>query len=228
MVSAHKWPQGKGYMAISLALIAGYVDAYGFIQFGTFVSFMSGNTTEAGSNVGSGLAAAAFPSVIAIVSFVAGVFTATLIVGRRAVRARIILYALITLLLSITIALHYTDHLPAAMFILTLSFTMGIMNTALSRVGSQPVSVTFVTGTLSQIGGHLARACRGDRPGDSEGAHDTHFARAKLLAMVWLGFFVGALLAGALTPRLGVWMLSIPAAAIFLLMLAETLHVYEE
>ena len=78
MVSAHKWPQGKGYMAISLALIAGYIDAYGFIQFGTFVSFMSGNTTEAGSNVGTGLASAAFPSFIAIVSFVAALDSCTM------------------------------------------------------------------------------------------------------------------------------------------------------
>ncbi|HEY0551302.1 MAG TPA: DUF1275 family protein, partial [Verrucomicrobiae bacterium] len=35
-------------LAIQLALIAGYVDAYGFLAYGTYVSFMSGNTTQTG------------------------------------------------------------------------------------------------------------------------------------------------------------------------------------
>jgi uncharacterized membrane protein YoaK (UPF0700 family) len=37
---------------------------------------------------------------------------------------------------------------------------MGAMNTALSRVGSQSVSLTFVTGTLSRLGMHLALAVK--------------------------------------------------------------------
>ncbi|MGE0368464.1 MAG: DUF1275 family protein, partial [Candidatus Dadabacteria bacterium] len=49
MVSPQNRHEGNRYIAAGLALIAGYVDAYGFITFGTFVSFMSGNTTHAGS-----------------------------------------------------------------------------------------------------------------------------------------------------------------------------------
>jgi uncharacterized membrane protein YoaK (UPF0700 family) len=39
-----------------------------------------------------------------------------------------------------------------------LSLVMGMMNPALSKVGAESVSLTFVTGTLSRIGGHLAAA----------------------------------------------------------------------
>lgn len=228
MVSAHKWPHGRKSLAVCLAVIAGYVDAYGFITFGTFVSFMSGNTTHAGSDIGGGFLKAAIPAVLAIISFVAGVFAATLLVRSRLRRPRFALYIIIAALLGLTIVVTHLTSLSAPAFVIFLSFTMGVMNTALSRVGSQLVNVTFVTGTLSQIGGHLARAWRSEPLEDAEGPGDTHFARAMLLTTVWLGFFSGALLGGALTPRLGVWMLSIPAAAIFLLMLAETLHVYEE
>src|ERR1700746_2623773 len=38
--------------AICLATVAGYTDGYGLRQFKTFISFMSGNTTIAGVNVG--------------------------------------------------------------------------------------------------------------------------------------------------------------------------------
>ena len=44
--------------------------------------------------------------------------------------------------------------------IAAVSFAMGIMNSALSRVGAQSVSLTFVTGTLSRVGSHLALAAK--------------------------------------------------------------------
>jgi len=222
MVSPQNRPQGNRYIAAGLALIAGYVDAYGFITFGTFVSFMSGNTTHAGSDIGSGFLKAALPACLAILSFVAGVFAATLLVTSNARRRHAVQYALIAFLLALTIAVTRLTSLTAPAFVIMLGFTMGVMNTALSRVGSQLVNVTFVTGTLSQIGGHLARAWKGESLDDAEGPGDTHFARAVLLTTVWLGFFSGALLGGALTPRMGVWMLAIPAAAVLLLAVAET------
>ncbi|MFI5323497.1 MAG: DUF1275 family protein [Thermodesulfobacteriota bacterium] len=36
------------WLAVCLATTAGFVDAYGFLSFKTFVSFMSGNTTHSG------------------------------------------------------------------------------------------------------------------------------------------------------------------------------------
>ena len=39
-------------LAIFLALIAGYLDGYGLLVLGTYVSFMSGNTTIAGLRSG--------------------------------------------------------------------------------------------------------------------------------------------------------------------------------
>jgi uncharacterized membrane protein YoaK (UPF0700 family) len=88
---------------------------------------------------------------------------------------------------------------------------MGVFNSALSRVGAQAVSLTFVTGTLSRVGSHLALAARRAAPTDSQGPWDTHLRRALLLARVWAGFLAGAILSGAATPRCGVWVLSVPA-----------------
>ena len=40
-------------------MVAGYVDAYGFVHYQTFVSFMSGNTTQSGVKLGLAAAASA-------------------------------------------------------------------------------------------------------------------------------------------------------------------------
>ena len=95
--------------------------------------------------------------------------------------------------------------------IAVISFAMGAMNTSLSSVGAQSVNLTFVTGTLSRLGMHLALAVRrSPLPVDSEGLWDTHMHRALLLAGIWTAFLAGALLSGAANLRFGVWALLFP------------------
>jgi uncharacterized membrane protein YoaK (UPF0700 family) len=65
-------------VAICLSLIAGYLDGYGLLVLGTYVSFMSGNTTFTGLKIGQGHFHAALPSAIAIASFVSGSFLGAL------------------------------------------------------------------------------------------------------------------------------------------------------
>ena len=72
------------------------------------------------------------------------------------------------------------------------------------------MSLTFVTGTLSRIGVELALAVRRAPLPNSQGSWDTHLRRARRLAGIWAGFLTGALLSGAATPRLGVWVLLFP------------------
>jgi uncharacterized membrane protein YoaK (UPF0700 family) len=64
---------------------------------------------------------------------------------------------------------------------------------------------------LSRVGANLALALRRAPLTDAEGPWDTHLRRALLLARVWLGFLVGALLSGAATPRYGAPVLLAPA-----------------
>ena len=71
-------------------MIAGFVDAYGFITYGVFVSFMSGNTTQTGYQTAEGAFGAASLSALAILFFVVGSFAGALLAqsaGRLARRA---------------------------------------------------------------------------------------------------------------------------------------------
>ncbi len=97
-----------------------------------------------------------------------------------------------------------------------IAFAMGIMNTTLSRIGNEPVNLTFVTGALNRIGAHLAMAARRMPLPDAEGTWDTHVSRALLLTAVWASFLFGAILAGAATATLKEWTL-LPAAVLLLI-----------
>jgi Protein of unknown function (DUF1275) len=71
--------QSEERLAAGLAMLAGFVDAYGIITYNTYLSFMSGNTTQTGYRTGQGDFAAAVPSALAIVSFASGSLAGALI-----------------------------------------------------------------------------------------------------------------------------------------------------
>jgi uncharacterized membrane protein YoaK (UPF0700 family) len=198
-------------LAAALALIAGFIDAYGMITYGVYVSFMSGNTTQAGYQTAEGAFGPASLSALAILFFVIGSFAGTLLVEFAGRYARRVLYCVVAVALAAIIGLTQLGALPGAGAIASISFAMGIMNNALSRVGAQAVSLTFVTGSLSRVGSSLALALRRAPLRDAQGPWDTHLRRALLLARIWVGFLVGALLSGAMTPRYGAVVLSAPA-----------------
>jgi uncharacterized membrane protein YoaK (UPF0700 family) len=90
-----------------------------------------------------------------------------------------------------------------------------MINPAVTRVGSEPVSLTFVTGTLNKMANHIAMGVRHTKLPDAEGKWDTHFYRAALEASLWVGFLAGAILSGAASRRFGVLEL-IPASVALL------------
>ena len=200
-------------MAICLALIAGYVDGYGLHYYGTYVSFMSGNTTQTGSMTGQGKLLSALPGAVAILFFVTGSFAGTWLSHSRVRHARQTLLGVVSALLAAIAmgALFGLRSVRSEVWIATLSLAMGLMNTTLSQIGAEPVNLTFVTGTLNKMGRHLALAVKRAPMPDPQGPSDTHLRRAGLMATVWAGFLTGAILSGVATSFLGAWVLLPPS-----------------
>src|SRR5882672_4492934 len=88
------------WLAMCLALIAGYVDAYGLGVFGIYVSFMSGNTTQVGSMTGQGRLAAAVAPALAILFFVLGSCAGTYLTHSRVRNSRRLLFGVVAALLA--------------------------------------------------------------------------------------------------------------------------------
>jgi uncharacterized membrane protein YoaK (UPF0700 family) len=208
--SPHAQARNAELLAAALAMIAGFVDAYGIITYGVFVSFMSGNTTQTGYQAAEGAFGPASLSALAILFFVIGSFAGTLLVQAAGRLARRAVFGVVAAALAEVVGLTHFGFLSVGFGIAIVSVAMGVMNSAFSRVGAQSVSLTFVTGTLSRVGSHLALAAQRAPLSDAQGPWDTHLRRALMLSRLWAGFFAGAVLSGAATPRYGAWVLSAP------------------
>ena len=198
-----------------MALSAGYLDGYGLVVLGTYVSFMSGNTTMTGVRAGQGNFAAALIPGIAIVGFVAGSAAGTVITHVRRRHAPWLVFLLIAALL-VTVALVGGQGAHPKVDVALLSFAMGMVNPMLPKIGGESVSLTFMTGTLSRIGGHLGLALVGAAVPGSEGAWDTHLHRARVITQLWASFLIGAVLAAvamSVARNFALW----PAIALMLL-----------
>jgi uncharacterized membrane protein YoaK (UPF0700 family) len=205
-------------LAGTLAVVAGYVDAFGLIALGTYVSFMSGNTTQTGAMIGLRKFAAALPSALAIVSFATGCFGGTWLTLSKGRNARRLLFGLAAAGLAAVIGGSHLVAIDQRAIIAVLSLAMGLLNSTLAQVGAEPVNLTFVTGTLSKIGRHLALAARRATLTDAQGPWDSHLYRATVLISIWAGFLAGAFLAAAAYSCVGVDALAAP----FLVLLTLT------
>jgi uncharacterized membrane protein YoaK (UPF0700 family) len=196
--------------AAGLALISGYVDSYTLLKFGVFASFMSGNTTAGGSLAGQAKLVAAAHSFLPIPFFLLGIFLGTLVVqaGQRDQLHR--LFALVAAMLAVGIAAAYWAW-PGWLSIMILSAAMGILNTSITHVGGQTVSLGFVTGDLNNLAQHVALGIKSAPLPQAQGSGDTRWARAILLASIWTAFLGGAVLGSALVSRLAAWTLVVPS-----------------
>jgi uncharacterized membrane protein YoaK (UPF0700 family) len=196
-------PRLQGLLAGILSFVAGYVDAYTLLHYRVYASFMSGNTTEMGLNAGLGQLAEAAQHLLPIPLFVVGIFFGTFLLQGGLRRPTRRLCGLVAALLAASLAALYLDPPAEWVSIILLSLAMGVMNTVITHVGGQSVSIGFVTGDLNNLSRHLALAARRMPLSDPQGAWDTHGWRAAVLGVVWAFFLLGALLAGAATALLG-------------------------
>jgi uncharacterized membrane protein YoaK (UPF0700 family) len=193
-------------LAIVLAMLAGIVDATGYLASGGFfLSFMSGNSTR----LSIGLAEQA-PYVglvmLLLLSFVMGV-TGGSVLGRRGIisaqkRKALLLSIMAALLFTAPCIAHWVS-IKLALFI--VAFCMGVENTLYERDGTVSVGLTYMTGALVKIGQGLATLLTGGE-------------RLDWLPylLLWLGLICGAIVGAALFAHFGIfslWAASALAAA---------------
>ena len=202
-------------------MIAGYIDSYSLLNYKVYASFMSGNTTQTGLHAGRGELLEAGHNLLPIPLFVIGIFIGTYLYHSGLRHAFRWLCAMVILLLAAGLAAGCLDPLAGWFSIVALSLAMGLMNTTLTRVGGQSVSLGYVTGDLNHLAGHLALAVQGVPVPQARGPWDTHGRRAALLGGIWASFLMGAALAGAATSHFAAWTLLPPILILLVLISLE-------
>ena len=187
-------------LALAIVVLAGYVDAATFRQFGgVYVSFMSGNTTALGVASAEANWAQAGLLALVILLFVLGVAGGTWLHQRSGARPA----SRMLLIISGMLALGVVAPWPLGL----LALSMGMLNAAVHQSSPSPLSLTYVTGSLVKVGVGLGARLNGQPWPPGWGAQ----------ALSWLALALGAMTGGALWPLLGLREL-LPAAAAALLL----------
>ncbi|MBS0540343.1 MAG: DUF1275 domain-containing protein [Proteobacteria bacterium] len=176
--------------ATGRAVLAGYVDAIGFLHLGGyFVSFMSGNSTRLGLGLGASLAEAVVPAAL-VASFVTGVMAGTAAGHVAGPRKRPALLLSVAALLLVAGVPNFAGPVFAAM--LVTAAAMGALNGTFERDGKVTIGVTYMTGTLVKLGQRLAGALLGgDRLGWT------------WYLLLWLGLVAGAVTGAVVYRHIG-------------------------
>lgn len=192
-------------LAICLAMLAGFVDAVGFLKLGgLFVSFMSGNSTRLAVGLAEGSILAVRAGLL-IAAFVIGVVAGSLVSARAANRKAMVL-ATVSAVLFAAAMLDLLGLDTAATG--AMAIAMGCANTVFQRDGEVSIGVTYMTGTLVKLGQRIADALRG---GD-------RMAWLPYL-LLWLGLVMGAVAGSIGYVKIGMASLWIAASGAALLAL---------
>lgn len=194
-----RYDRSRRRFAIALAAMAGFVDAVGFLSAsGYFVSFMSGNTTRLGVDLGTDPARAITPALL-IVGFLSGVTGGTLISLRAGKYRKPAVLTLVAALLM-TAAAARAGGAPLLMLAAMVA-AMGAINNTFQRGGEVAIGLTYMTGALVKLGQGLANTLAGQ---PSTGWTSW--------ASLWGGLLSGAVLGAFLQDRLPMGCLWIAAA----------------
>lgn len=185
--------------AIGLAILAGMIDALGFLSLGGFfLSFMSGNSTRFAAGIVHEvhLAKALLPLGI-IGLFVLGVMVGRVIrFYRPKSPSRSVLFV-VTVLLSVAGILQQIAVSPIPLMVLA----MGASNNVFVREGEVAIGVTYMTGTLVKFAQRLAARLLGDRK-----------SQWLPYLLLWMGLVLGAVFGAAAYAYFGIASVWIAAA----------------
>jgi uncharacterized membrane protein YoaK (UPF0700 family) len=185
--------------AVSLSMLAGFVDALGFISLGGFfVSFMSGNSTRLGVGLAQG-SAQALIAVEIIATFVLGAVLGFLVghVAGRHRRTAVLTFVCFALIVAACLSEWSAPH----GVMLAMALAMGAENAVFARDGDVSIGLTYMTGALVKMGQRVATALLG---GD-------RLAWLPYL-LLWVGLVTGVTLGALVHAQIGMRGLWIAAA----------------
>ncbi len=215
------------HLGLSLAFIAGAMNAGGFLAVQQYTSHMTGIISGMADGLVIGNINLALAGIGALVCFVAGAaFTELMVNWARAKRLQseyalpLILEAALLICFGILGArLHRHMGLFVSVTVMLLCFLMGLQNAIITRISRAVIRTTHMTGIVTDIGIELGRLCYWNRKVDRE---DEAYVRANrnkliLLSSLLVMFFLGGV-AGAFGFKWIGYLATIPLAVALLVL----------
>ena len=191
------------HLGLSLAFIAGAVNAGCFVAINQYTSHMTGIVSSIADGLVLGDIAFALAGFGSLVCFIAGATITEFMVNWARARQLQSEYALPLILEGILLmifgifgrALHEHMGLFISITVMKLCFAMGIQNAIITRISNAVIRTTHITGIVTDIGIELGRLFFWNRGVAKEDEAYVSANRAKLLLLsaLLLMFFVGGI-----------------------------------
>jgi len=216
------------HLGLSLAFIAGAMNAGGFLAVRQYTSHMTGIVSSMADGLALGDIKFALAGLGALISFTVGSAFSEILINWGRSHNLESEYAF-PLMLEAGLLLAFgalgkslNDHIGlfVSATVMLLCFIMGLQNAIITRISNAVIRTTHVTGIVTDIGIELGKMCYWNRSVDKEDAAYVRGNRSKiaLLSSLLTMFFIGAV-AGALGFSTFGFLTTIPLA-LFLLVLA--------
>lgn len=205
-------------LAWPFAGIAGALNAAGFCAFGTFSSNMTGNVSALADHLGLGELLLALQAVALVCAFLAGAFSATLLIAAarrhrlRGVYAYSVLAEAVLLAGLGSLECILPTDAKGPVLVLGLSFLLGLQNATITQITDAWVRTTHVTGMVTDLGIGLAH--RLSRRGGHAGSE---IDRLRLYGVTVAAFLAGGVLGVAAWRLVGVTLLFAAAGLLALM-----------
>ena len=200
-----RWLQRDTNTAALLCIAGGIADAIGYVQAGVFAANMTGNTVLTGISLASADFVTALERALTFVTFFGGAMLGRLSL-RFAKNASLPLFIEAAILAASTIVK------DPSLAVMCIAFAMGIQATAVTKFKGAAISTIVLTSTLAR----LAEATLDFLARHKVLAAVSQKSPAALLAITWVAYAVGAILAVLLLKLTSAALLA--AAAIVLML----------
>lgn len=207
------------FLAGLLALVAGALNAVGFLIAGSFTANMTGNISAFADGIAGGAIMHALPFAGLVVAFIcgAGVIAFAIQAGERKKLRLVYAYAIIAeaiilLVLGVVLLLGNAQQI---FLVIVLSFVMGLQNAVTTMISKARVRTTHVSGMATDIGIELAALMNADT------VKSELFPKLKLHGLTLTCFAVGGIMGAIVFGLVGNWLFVITAVILLLVAMPE-------
>jgi uncharacterized membrane protein YoaK (UPF0700 family) len=198
-------------LALTLAFIAGAMNAGGLVAVGQYTSHMSGIVSALADNMALGSWVLVAGGMGALLSFAIGAAMSAWLVnwGRRhrggaQYALPLLLEAVLLACFGLGGAIFPGEKVLAVIAVPLLCFMMGLQNATITKVSGARMRTTHITGIVTDIGIELGKLVYWNRHGDMLGARvRADRPKLRLLGGLLAAFFLGGLFGAVGFGRLG-------------------------
>ena len=221
------------HLGVALTVVAGALNAGGFLAIGQYTSHMTGIVSAAADDVVLGKARHAVAGLLSLAAFIGGAMTTALMVNfakrspsasSATYTAPLVLEAALLLAFGLVGAsLKQHEFISVSLTAILLCYVMGLQNALVTKISNAEIRTTHVTGLVTDLGIELGRMVYWNRT-EQAAAPLVRANRAKLrvLASLIAAFALGGVV-GAMGFKYVGYVSTVPLALLLLVVSAAPL-----